>query len=104
MPQTCRGPSRNLKDSRLLLRFRFLPVVACAVALAGAADASAAALYPDMKTLPPRDLRFSNTAWNDGEGPLMIGNNVPAGATSVAAIQTVQNDTGGSQTFNAGSY
>ncbi|HEV3318110.1 MAG TPA: hypothetical protein VG053_00055, partial [Solirubrobacteraceae bacterium] len=61
------------------------------VALLGATSARAALLYPELKTLPPRDLRFdrtdvsveslgilhnvlrfSNTVYNAGEGPLEI--------------------------------
>lgn len=52
-----------------------------------AADAAATPQYPDLKTLPPSDLRFdqvtidgvsqwvlrfSNTVWNDGAGPLHV--------------------------------
>jgi hypothetical protein len=90
-------------------------LAACAVLLITASAAQAAPLYPDMKTLPPRDLRFdvsgsqhilrfSNTAWNDGQGPLIVGNTVPSGAASVPALQTVRDSNGTTQQFNVGSY
>jgi hypothetical protein len=66
-------------------------VLALAAVLLTAATAQASVLYPDLKTLPPRDLRFdrtditaeslgvlhnvlrfSNTVYNAGEGPLEI--------------------------------
>jgi hypothetical protein len=106
-----------LKDAcvtRLLLIVTF----AVFVAAAPAADA-ATALYPDMRTLPPRDLRFdvtstdqgtqnvlrfTNTVWNAGQGPLEIGGTVPKGATSAPATQTVKSDDGSTANYNVGNY
>ena len=66
------------------------PIVV-AFGLGQTAQAAGVALYPDLKTLPPRELRFdraditpelsgdfhnvlrfSNTNYNDGEGPLIL--------------------------------
>lgn len=67
-------------------------------------------LYPNLKTLPPKDLkfdrefinglnhyvlRFSNTAWNTGEGPLELrGETISSQRTKV--YQRIYDDSGGS--------
>ncbi|HEX8204576.1 MAG TPA: LamG-like jellyroll fold domain-containing protein, partial [Solirubrobacteraceae bacterium] len=95
-----------------------LTVLGALLTIAPAANA-ATALYPDMRTLPPRDLRFdvtdtdqgrqnvlrfTNTVWNAGQGPLEIGATVPNGATSVPATQTVRSDDGSTSSYNVGNY
>jgi hypothetical protein len=73
------------------MRRSLVTIVFVLAILAGAATARASLLYPNLKTLPPRDLRFdrtdvtaeslgvlhnvlrfSNTVYNVGEGPLEI--------------------------------
>lgn len=100
---------------------RILPLLVALGLLATAAPAAGAAtaLYPDMRTLPPRDLRFdytgtaqgnqhvlrfTNTVWNAGEGALMIGGTVPEGATSVPATQRVRYDDGTTASYDVGNY
>jgi len=91
--------------ARGLLR---LTAAAALVALATPAIAqSATPRYPDLKTLPPADLRFdtvtyngvtskvlrfSNTAWNAGEGPLELHGSVFGNA---AVTQRIYDDAGG---------
>ena len=82
------GRATSLRRASLR-RFSALAVAAAAIATATPAGAEAAPLYPDLRTLPPRDLRFdrtdisydysgnyhnvlrfTNTVWNAGPGRL----------------------------------
>jgi hypothetical protein len=95
------------------------------VAIASSAvPASAAnALYPDLKTLPVRDLRldrtdvdpesttathnvlrFSNTVWNAGSGPLEVRSQIDSKTKSGAAVQRVYDDSGGFANYAAGNF
>ena len=82
--------------------------VAAVAALASAPDARAATLlYPDLQTLPPSELRletvvtpdgvsrnllrFSNTVWNAGEGPMELRGSLTSNGT---VTQTVYDDAG----------
>jgi len=75
---------------------------------------AATALYPDLKTLAPRDLRFdrtdvsadgsgqihnvlrfSNTVWNAGAGRLELRGTIDPSTKSGAAIQRVYDSSGG---------
>jgi concanavalin A-like lectin/glucanase superfamily protein/fibronectin type III domain protein len=104
---------------RLVNGLRLLVVTIALLATSAPAASAATALYPDLRTLPPRDLRFeftdtdqgkqnvlrfSNTTWNAGQGPLEIGATVPSGATSVPATQTVRYDDGSTAKYNVGDY
>jgi hypothetical protein len=90
----------------------------------GPASASAATLlYPNLKTLAPRDLRldradvdageatvmhnvlrFSNTVWNSGPGRLEMRGLIDPKTDSGPAVQRVYDDSGGSTDFAAGSF
>ena len=67
-----------------------------AVGALAPAAASAATLYPDLRTLPPKDLRFervtyngvtsnvlrfSNSSWNAGQGPLELHGSLSGDST-----------------------
>jgi Concanavalin A-like lectin/glucanases superfamily/Fibronectin type III domain len=88
-----------------------------------AAPAQAASLFPDLKTLAPRDLRFdrtdvdagdasvlhnvlrfSNTTWNAGNGPLEMRGQISSSTKSGAAVQRVYDDSGGFANFTTGSF
>src|SRR3954465_8089983 len=88
----------------------------------GPAAAAPVALYPDMKTLPPRELkldrtdvsidgsggmhnvlRFSNTVYNAGQGPLILDANIDPVTRSGPALQRVMNDDGSFTAYPAGS-
>ena len=90
------------------------------VALSAAPASAATALYPDLKTLPPRDLRFdttdvdpsgntvihnvlrfSNTVWDAGPGPLELRGQIDPNTKTGAAIQRVYDDSGGFTDFSA---
>jgi len=90
------------------------------IATSAVSAQAATALYPDLKTLPPRDLRFdttdvdpgestaihnvlrfSNTVWNAGKGPLELRGQIDPATKSGAAIQRVYSDTGGFTDFSA---
>ena len=92
-----------------------------AVALSAAPAKAATALYPDLKTLPPRDLRFdrtdvdpnnggvihnvlrfSNTVWNAGSGPLELRGQINPNTKTGAAVQRVYDDSGGFADFSTG--
>jgi concanavalin A-like lectin/glucanase superfamily protein/fibronectin type III domain protein/lysyl oxidase len=81
---------------------------------------AATALYPDLKTLSPRDLRFdttdvdpseatvthnvlrfSNTVWDAGKGPLELRGQIDPATKTGAAIQRVYNDSGGFTDYSA---
>ncbi|HEX3561721.1 MAG TPA: LamG-like jellyroll fold domain-containing protein, partial [Solirubrobacterales bacterium] len=94
------------------------------IALASAAAANAATLqYPNLKTLPPRDLRFdtadvdaseatvmhnvlrfSNTVWNAGPGTLEVRGLIDLTTKTGPATQRVYDDGGGFTEFPAGSF
>ena len=88
-----------------------------------AAEAQAAALYPDLRTLPPRDLRldradvsvegtgamhnvlrFSNTPVNVGDGPLVLTGKIASSTRSGAANQRIFNSDGTSTLRPSGQY
>jgi concanavalin A-like lectin/glucanase superfamily protein len=94
-----------------------VPLLAAALALGSASAAGATLLYPNLKTLPPRNLRFdytdvspdgsgvlhhvlrfSNTAYNVGEGPLEIRATIDTSLNppSGPAYQRVYDSGGGS--------
>jgi hypothetical protein len=90
--------------------------IAAVGALATAPPARAAtSLYPDLRTLPPAELRFetlvqadgsrhellrfSNTVWNAGQGPMELRGSVTSNGT---VTQSVYDDAGGVATFPVG--
>jgi hypothetical protein len=90
--------------------------MAAVAALASAPDARAAtSLYPDLRTFPPTDLRFetavfpdgvtrnllrfSNTVWNAGQGPMELRGSLTSNGT---VTQTVYDDAGSPATFAVG--
>ena len=94
-----------------------------ALAFLPALPAQAASLYPDLKTLPVRDLRFdradvhpdgggvmhnvlrfSNTVWNAGSGPLELRSQIDPTTKTGPGTQRVYDDTGGNSSFGAGSF
>jgi hypothetical protein len=94
-------------------------LVAGAVSVAWPAETrSATLLYPDLQTLPAKDLRFdvvaledgstthvlrfSNTIWNSGRGPLEIIANSTGGTTQRNVSQRIYDDAGGSTDFPSG--
>jgi phosphodiesterase/alkaline phosphatase D-like protein len=85
---------------------------------------AATELYPDLKVLPPRDirldrtdvtgsdsgktgvrnvLRFTNTVWNAGEGDLLVRGDIN-GQTTGPATQVVRDTAGDTLEFPAGSF
>jgi hypothetical protein len=98
-------------QTRLVFAGAVAAVSVALAALAGvqssAGAQSAAAVYPDLRTLAPRDLRletvtyqgttrrvlrFSNTVWNAGQGPLEL-HGTPGGNSNVT--QRVYDGSGG---------
>ena len=88
------------------------PIVV-AFGLGQTAQAAGVALYPDLKTLPPRELRFdraditpelsgdfhnvlrfSNTNYNDGEGPLILNATINPSTLRGPSTQRVMNSDG----------
>ncbi|MEK6277143.1 MAG: LamG-like jellyroll fold domain-containing protein [Actinomycetota bacterium] len=84
---------------------------------------AATPLYPDLKTLPVRDLRFdrtdvdpdgggvihnvlrfSNTVWNVGQGKLEVRGQINPTTKTGAAIQRVYDDAGGSADHSVGTF
>jgi hypothetical protein len=113
--------------ARMPLRKRIPLTVVFAATLVLASSAvpaqAATALYPDLKTLPPRDLRFdrtdvdpesstalhnvlrfSNTVWNAGSGPLEVRSQIDPKTQTGAAIQRVYDDGGGFVNFGVGNF
>jgi hypothetical protein len=107
---------------------KHLKFLTCAIVvlgtLASSSAASAAPLYPDLKTLPPRSLkfaqvdvtgsdsghtgvrqvlRFSNTVWNAGEGPLVLSAHLDPATKRGQAIQRVYDESGAFTTAPTGS-
>jgi Concanavalin A-like lectin/glucanases superfamily/Fibronectin type III domain len=96
-------------------------LLATLVVMLSAVPAQAAtSLYPDLRTLPPRDLRFdttdvdpggntvihnvlrfSNTVWDAGLGPLELRGQIDPKTKTGAAIQRVYDDSGGFTDFSA---
>ncbi len=93
------------------------------LALSAAPAHAATPLYPNLKTLAPRDLRFdsadvdaseatvthnvlrfSNTTWNDGPGKLEMRGTIDSKTKSGAATQRVYDDSGGSTDFATGTF
>ena len=97
-----------------------------ALILAGVIPTALAAgtpLYPNLKVLPPRDLqldrtdvsvdgsgqidnvlRFSNTVYNAGEGPLELNGNIDPGTLQGPAIQRVYDTSGGYTDYTVGLF
>jgi hypothetical protein len=94
--------------------FAVCALIAASLGAHAASAAAATALYPDLKTLPPRDLkldradvsvagtgdfhnvlRFSNTVWNDGAGKLVMRGAINPSTKDGAAVQRVYDDAGG---------
>ena len=88
-------------------------VVAGALATAGPARA-AVSLYPDLRTVPPSELRFStavidgathnvlrftNTVWNAGQGPLELAGSI---GSNGSVTQNVYDDAGSAAPFPVG--
>ncbi len=112
----------NFSSSPRRLR-RALPaalIVLCGLLAAPAAQA-ATALYPDLKTLSPRELRFdrtdvspdgsgqlhnvlrfSNTVWNSGAGRLELRGQIDPATKTGPAMQRVYDDSGGSTDYATG--
>jgi len=105
---------------------RLFQVTAMAVLLLQASGMPVAgavtALYPDLKTVPPRDLRFdrtdvsadgsgelhnvlrfSNTVWNAGQGKLSLRALIDPKTLSGPAIQRVYNTDGTFSSYTVGS-
>ncbi len=106
--------------ARVLSRRPFSAVIAAllmapvlVVGAAAPAGASGTPLYPDLKTLPPRDLRldraditanlsgnfhnvlrFSNTTLNTGQGPLIVNAQIDPATRSGPSTQRVMNSDG----------
>jgi hypothetical protein len=93
------------------------------LALPAAPAAAATPLYPDLKTLPPRDLRFdttdvdpdgggvihnvlrfTNVVWNVGPGPLELRTQIDSSTNSGPAMQRVYDDAGGFTDYPAGTF
>src|SRR3954469_25988469 len=108
----------NLMVPRLFLLCLLLGLCAPATAAAAASE------YPDLHTLPPRDLRFdrtdvsvdgsgdlrnvlrfSNTVTNEGQGPLLLKGTFGSDTTSAPAVQSIMDGTGAVvETNQAGTY
>jgi concanavalin A-like lectin/glucanase superfamily protein/fibronectin type III domain protein len=93
------------------------------VALPALPAHAATSLYPDLKTLPPRDLRFdrtdvsadgsgqlhnvlrfSNTVWNAGPGKLEMRGQIDPNTKTGPATERVYDDAGGFTDLAAGSF
>ncbi len=106
------APDEVTEDPRCPIVRRLLFLAGLLVALASPSTAGAATpLYPDLKTLPPRDLklertdqetpgsahnvlRFSSTAWNVGRGALAIRGDIDPATKSGPAYQRIYNEDG----------
>jgi Concanavalin A-like lectin/glucanases superfamily/Fibronectin type III domain len=93
------------------------------LALDAAPAGAATSLYPDLKTLPPRDLRFdrtdvdpdgggvihnvlrfTNVVWDVGPGPLELRTQIDPTTNSGPAMQRVYDDAGNSTDYPAGNF
>lgn len=106
-------------------RLKILAFAVTAIAAFGSSAAANAAttLYPDLKTLPPRDLRFdrvdlgtgdsgqtgvhnvlrfTNTVWNTGEGPVTLQAKIDSTTKRGQAIQRIYDDAGAYATAPTG--
>lgn len=110
------------------MRSRTRPLAVAAVVFAGlavAATSAAAAtqLYPNLETLPPRELRldradvsadghgdfrnvlrFSNTVWNSGPGKLYVHGHINPATGEGTAYQRVYDDAGGTVDYPVGRF
>jgi hypothetical protein len=88
---------------------RLLSLSLLLLLLVPAAEAAATPQYPDLRTLPPRDLRFdrtdvngsmnnvlrfSNTVTNEGQGKLLLRGTFGSNTNSAPAVQHVFDETG----------
>ncbi|MDX6698114.1 MAG: hypothetical protein QOE65_1511, partial [Solirubrobacteraceae bacterium] len=98
------------------------PILGLLAALLAAGTAQAAvSLYPDMETLPPRELaldrtdvspdksgvmhnvlRFSNSTWNNGEGRLEVRAQIDPTTHEGPALQRIYDTAGNYADFNVG--
>ena len=98
-------------------------IAACVVSWGAAPSSAATLLYPNLKTLAPRDLRldrtdvdaseatvthnvlrFSNTVWDAGPGRLEMRGLIDPKTQAGPATQRVYDDAGGFTDFGAGSF
>jgi hypothetical protein len=113
-----RLPQRNRARLAAVLGAGFL-----ALGLSSTPAHAATLLYPNLKTLQPRDLRFdradvdaespqvmhnvlrfSNTVWDSGAGPLEMRGLIDSKTNSGPATQRVYSDSGGVTDFAAGAF
>jgi hypothetical protein len=106
-----------------LRRFTALAIAAAAIATATPAAAEAAPLYPDLRTLPPRDLRFdrsdvsfdgsgqfhnvlrfTNTVWNAGPGKLENRSQIDPDTLTGDAFQRVYDSNGSFTQYPVGGF
>jgi concanavalin A-like lectin/glucanase superfamily protein/fibronectin type III domain protein/lysyl oxidase len=106
-----------------LRRWSIPSLVAVALAFAVPAVAQAAPLYPDLGTLPPRDLRFdrsdvsydgsgqfhnvlrfTNTVWNGGPGKLETRGQINPTTRTGPAFQRVFDTDGSFAEYNVGGF
>ena len=101
----------------------FAVIASAVLAVASPAADAATAQYPNLKTLPPRDLKlgsaditadgsgvfhnvlmFSNTVWNIGEGKLVMHGTINPTSLDGTAYQRVYNDDGSSVEYPVGRF
>jgi hypothetical protein len=121
-PRARRAQRFRARLALLLLSVPF--VVAGPLFVPTAVRAAGTPLYPDLKTLAPREIRFdrtdvsynldglpssihnvvrfSNTVWNDGPGVLELRAHVGAGNTPGTAYQRLYNTDGTFTDYNVG--
>lgn len=106
-----------------MTRLSVLVLLMLAGMVAAPTAQAATPLYPDLSTLPPRDLRFdrtdvsmagsgvihnvlrfSNTVLNTGEGRLMMRGQVDPATRNAPAIQRVFDDAGGYVDYPVGTF
>ena len=112
--------------SRMIKRLAGSACVLAFVACVGASSAQAATnLYPDLRTLPPRDLRlasadvtgtdgggtgihnvlrFSNTVWNAGQGPVVVRGAIDPATKAGPGFQRIYDSAGNFTEEPAGSF
>src|SRR5215212_7108891 len=110
---------------RMSLRLALASLVVVSLLVVGIPQPvrAATALYPNLKSLPPRDLRFdrtdvsvdgsgimhnvlrfSNTAWNVGEGRLVVWSKIDPVTQTGPAYQRVYDDAGGYVDYGVGDF
>ena len=118
-----RGVQSGLQRTCATLLRGALGAALLVLALSSTSAQAATRLYPNLKTLPPRDLRFdradvdpngggvmhnvlrfSNTVWNAGPGRLEMRGTIDPETHTGAALQRVYEDSGGYTEFAAGSF